>query len=285
MGFWNGAWNGSNLNKPLPEDCLHAIGTLARLESLRLEGLRGQNECLAFLAGLTGLKTLSFIGVALSAQPMLSYLPPLARLEALGFSLSDINDDDLRRLAVLPRLESLRLGDGRRQFGPCFTPAGLASLASIESLDEVELEYIFESPREIDALRGIKRLQKLHLNTSSGGSDDPGVTLDDGTSVYSKDEDELEGFRRTFSALRKSKPGIVIDGRGITTFERQPALRWPDLDLDAFMERPSAWLPGGDIVWMTPKELADFKQAGGRASFYGATWLDEEQGRLVTIEF
>jgi hypothetical protein len=56
-------------------------------------------------------------------------------------------------------------------------------------------------------------------------------------------------------------------------------------EFDAFPERTAAWLPGGDLVWMTRKELADSEQEGGRASFYGATDPGGQGQELITSEF
>ena len=106
--------------------------------------------------------------------------------------------------------------------------------------------------------------------------------LDDGKELS---VDDLEACKRALGALRKSKPGIVIDT------EKMPALQslkkrgmedW--FGYDAAPNRPSSWLPGGDTQWMTPLELADFEKSGGRASFSGATFPGEND-RLFTVEF
>ena len=93
----------------------------------------------------------------------------------------------------------------------------------------------------------------------------------------------LEDFQRALAALRETNPCIIIDADEMPIFRRMPDGDTPDLGVDAVLERPTSWLPRGDVDWMTPLELADFEKKGGRASFYGATWA--KGMNLVTTEF
>lgn len=282
VDFWNGEWTGSRKRKPIPEDCLRAIAGLKQIEWLKLEDLRVSSASLACLAGLTELKTLELYGLVTDSRPMLARLPPLPRLEALDLSESHIDDDDLRRLAVLPQLKSLSVGESSRGQS-LLTPAGLAELASIESLEEVALEGDVESAGGIEALREIKYLKRLGLggNPSRVGGQLGKLILDDGEELR---VDDLPGFQRALGNLRKSKPGIVIEMYSLPVFRRPRPGGTPALNYDV-PERTCSWLPGGDTEWMTPRELADFEKAGGRASFDGATWPDRQGGRLITAEF
>ena len=278
VDFWNGEWRGSRLEEPDAEDCLRDIATLTQLEWLRLQDMRVHKESLACLVGLTSLKTLSLSHLVTDDRRTLSHLPSLPRLEELGLDGLDIEDDDLLRLAALPRLKSLSLGGSSSLGGQAlFTSAGLATLGSRDSLEELRLECDIDSPKMIEALGAIRRLKSLHLSdTMYGRHDSEKLMLDDGKELY---VDDWYGFRRALAALRQSKPGFVIDGKVMPIF-------WKYADdvglsyyqVDAFPERSAAWLPGGDLVWMTPQELADFEQAGGRASFEGATLPDEDKG-------
>lgn len=286
LDFWTSDWYGSEHHKPDAEGCLRAVGTLMQLEWLSVQGLgfsqslRVTNESLGDLAGLTELKTLS-LGLATDDRPMLSCLPALPRLERLDLSSSDIDDDDLRRLSVLPSLKSLRLG---QEVGtPLFTRNGLADLASARSLEEVRLDGL--SPQKLLALLAVKRLKRLHLGRNTHGSvgSEGNLTLDDGVQIRVYD---LEGFQDALAALRKSDPGLVINADEMPIFRRTPARETPVFGIDEYdadPDRPSSWVPGGDVDWMTPQELADFETEGGLASFYGATW--RQSARLVTVEF
>lgn len=285
LDFWVGDWNGSEHRKPDPEGCLRVVGALTQLEWLSLQDLglpqelRVPNESLAYLAGLSELHTLS-LGLATDDHPMLSHLSPLPRLEALDLSGLPINDEDLRRLPVLPRLKLFSLGSLR-----C-TRAGLAELASAESLEEVRLDG--ESPEHVLALLAFKRLKRLHLGGNQMGVGPRArqefftreLMLADGKAIHVYG---LEDFQRALAALREANPCIIIDADEMPIFQRMPGGDTPDLGVDADLERPSSWLPGGDVDWMTPLELADFEKKGGHASFYGATWA--KGMNLVTTEF
>jgi hypothetical protein len=283
IDFWDDEWTGSDLEKPIPEDWLWAIATLTQLEWLKLTGLRVNSASLASMEGLTELKTLGFERLATKDRPMLSHLPPLQRLEALELSRSEIADDDLGRLAVLPRLQLLCLGSSSSGEEPFFSAAGLARLASVKSLVEVELSYDINRPADIEALGVIQGLKKVHLQDGiSVGGDSSILTLDDGKEWTLRDSD---GFRRAIEALRQSKPGIVINGGGIS-FPARPRLGgMADLTAESVPHRPSPWLPGGDVKWMTPQEFADFEKSGGRVSFDRVTLPDREDNHLITVEY
>lgn len=262
---------GSGLEVPVVEDSLRAIAALTQLEWLTLEDLRIRNERLASLAGLTNLKTLNLTSLATYARLALSHLPPLPRLEALSLDDSDIEDDDLRRLAALPRLKSLSLGGSlSTPEHPLFTPAGLTALGSLDSLEEMHLGYVVKSPEMIEPLGTIGGLKRLHLDDITFGSIDVNdVVRDEEKQLI---HTHLGRFRRAFRVLRQSKPGLLVDTERMPIFsEPNGAFDLSNLNVE-MPDRPAAFLPGGDLTWMTPKELADFALSGGRASFYGATY-------------
>ncbi|HUY34001.1 MAG TPA: hypothetical protein VMV69_14735 [Pirellulales bacterium] len=276
-----------NCPEPNSQECLAAIARLTQLEWLELTDLKVSNESLACLAGLANLKTLILEGLVTDGLPMLSHLPPLARLEALDLSRSMVDDDDLGRLAVLPHLKSLSLGGVFfRKEKLLITPAGLANLASVESLEEVELEGDIESPEGLEALVAVKRLKRLYLggNPSTAGDCSGDVTLDDGDKLYVHD---VDGFRRALRALRQSKPGIVMEKYGSQVFWRRRGDDVPGSSYDTYPVHESAWLPGSGTEWLTALERAAFEKAGWRVSFDGAAWPDRfhHDGRIVTVSF
>lgn len=289
VSFWNKDWKGSRLDEPVVEDCLRAIVALTQLEWLRLENLRLRNEGLVCLANLANLKTLCLSRLNTDHPPTLSHLPALPRLEALGVDALEIQDADLRRLAALPRLKSLSLG-------PCLfshfshghallTPAGLAVLGSLDSLEQVQLGYDVKSPEEINALGTIRHLKRLHVSGSTfalyiAATQEPALK---GASELHPDE--FERIRQAFGALRQSKPGLIIDNDSIATLLKPTSDVGLSYYVDAFPERPTTWLPGGDLTWMTPQELAAFEQSAGRASFYGATYPGGPGEEPIIVEF
>jgi hypothetical protein len=200
----------------LSQDCLPAVGAAAQLEHLRLSNETIACEDLACLAGLTNLKSLTLEAISSdpdepdSGRPLLSRLPPLPRLEALDLALSDVRDQDLPFVALLPRLKSLNLVDTK------VTGAGLKELGPLESLEELAI-HDDVSLAGLETLIALKGLKKLHIL----GFDQETLPMPSGLGVVSNiPEDEREGFRRAMEALPKSKPGLVIDGD-------VDALEWP----------------------------------------------------------
>lgn len=275
IDFWNGEWNGSALGEPVSEDCLRAIGMLSQLEWLRLERLQIDNESLAYLAGLTELKTLCLNWLITHDLPRLSHFPALGRLEALDLTDSKVDENDLRTLAALPRLKSISLDVDR-----FFT---LRDLATLESLEEVSLEH--ESPEKIEELHAVKRLQRLYLGDPWRAAGQEGtLTLDDGQELHVH---RIERFRHALERLRQARPGITIKTDRPAVYD----MRWGGILVDADFyfgaapERPAEWLPGLNTVWMTPKELTDFEESGGHADFYGGTWSKSDDGSVASVEF
>lgn len=136
----------------------------------------------------------------------LSAIGKLTSLNSLRLEGEGIATGSLAGLAALPHLRSLHLHQTD------VTAAGLAALASLESLEELEIDGDAISVAALDALRAIKRLQSVHLVRVVRPRDDVEVlALDYGDQLWVRRAD-VKGFRRALDALRRAKPGIVIDG-------------------------------------------------------------------------
>lgn len=265
------------------EERLTAIGSLTQLEWLELVQLKVSNESLARLAGLTNLKTLILKELVTDNRPMLSHLPQIEQLQALDLSKSLIDDDDLDRLAVLPRLRSLRLGQEYFRGEQLITPAGLKELAFVTSLEEIELDGDIESAPGVRSLLAVKHLKKVWLGShpSGEGESTGGLRLDNGKTLYARNAD---GLRRSLQALREAKPGIIINHGSADYWERRDQCL-SDHRYDTDPVHKPTWLPGSGDVWMTPAEQAAFAKAGGWVSFYGAACPDRMDGSIVTARF
>jgi hypothetical protein len=269
----------------LSHECLATIGELTQLEHLELARMTVNAESLSRLQGLTHLKTLAITGLKApsSDAPLLAHLAPLRGLESLDLTHSQIRDRDLRPLIELPHLRSLGL------IGTAVTSAGLAGLSRLDSLEELQIEHSWyddvKLAADLESLLTLDRLKALHiwepLSTvqapASGWPDRTDLPLDFGDAliVYGRDADRV---RRALGALRKSRPGIYIDGRRIL-----PSMRWFEAETESFSyeqlpRHDSDWLPKSDVPWMTPLERADFKKAGGWARFDAAGWGTEPEG-------
>ena len=129
--------------------------------------------------------------------------PP--HLEALSLQHSQVGRLDLRRLAVLPRLKSLNLLETRVK------GEDLAELGALNSLEELAINYNTVSATGLEALLAVKNLRRLHLGYS--GADRPRAEVQlDGDHTVEVSQAELGRFCRALESLRRTKPGIVIDG-------------------------------------------------------------------------
>jgi hypothetical protein len=167
--------------------------------------------------------------------PLLSLLPALPRLETLDIGRSDIRDDDLRYVAALPRLKSLSLWDAEFGWDREITGAGLAELASSQSLEELAIGSRVASAAAFESLLRLKRLKKLHI----AGFDQDGDLRD---RFVHLPENEIDDCIRAIEALQASKPGLVIDGGDVDLF------KWPKEG------------SGPKEEWIPPECEADFRR-------------------------
>jgi hypothetical protein len=200
---------------------LAAIGKLNHLEVLSLDGSSNAFGSLARLAGLTNLKSLRLYNdvyyvygrdefeledsLGIGELPLFASLPALPRLEAIWINPRIVRGDVVRQLAVLPRLKSLSVS--KRPV----TGAAWAKLASLESLEELAIDEVALAAR-LKSLLAIKRLKALHIFSNK---DDSLTTLplDKDGQLFVRESD-VDACRRALEALRRSKPGIVIDAEG-----------------------------------------------------------------------
>jgi hypothetical protein len=271
-----------NVDERRTHECLTAIGKATQIEHLFLSYFTIKPESLACLTGLTNLKTLCLNHVKIAEMPRLRHLPPLPRLEGLDLAGTRFSDEDLPELAKLPNLKSLALRE------TSVTAKGLTELASLKSLEELALDGDGDrlDPSYVPAaVLPLKGLQKLHLNRHSYSGADywRDITLDEGHSLLVH-EDDVDEFRKAVQALRKSRPGIVIDDDPylILFSSWDPTLF--EYSEDSKPVRLSSWLPESDSPWMNGTERATFEAEGGWARFDAAAHQDDD-ARTVTGSF
>jgi hypothetical protein len=183
-------------------DCLAAIAKLTQLERLGLFGsLQLDEQNIEHLRGLANLKTLALGVYYVADMPVLPRLESLYLGDAAGFT-----DDDLDRVALLPRLRSLSVewtavGD-----------AGLVKLAPLETLEELTISDDVATTTGLETLLSQRHLRAIHIINSAFGKTDrtASLVLDNGRKMAVLPS-ELDGMRRALQALRQAHPGIVID--------------------------------------------------------------------------
>jgi hypothetical protein len=206
---------------PVVREYLTAIGKLKQLERLRLSIRMDRGGDLASLSELTNLKTLSldiqpftYQGGKDDEHPMsdrdprlLGSLPALPRLEDLDLDNTRVGDDDLDLVVRLMRLRTLDLSS------TSVTDAGLEKLAPLESLEELVIDQAPATAAGFEALARLRRLRTVHIAYADYDATNSGLSLplgDGGKLAVSRSD--RDGIRRALEALRRSHPGIVIDG-------------------------------------------------------------------------
>lgn len=250
-------YNYEKLDGHVPHEFLAAVGQMAELEQLRLAGVVLEGESLARLAGLTNLKRLNLEycrvnGGSPSGSHLLSQMPPIPCLETIDLWGAQVVDDDIYNLSILPRLRSLSL------LYTDVTRLGLKQLASLKSLEELSIggEALFAA--DLESIGGIPALKRLHIESHNPVV--PTATLDlDGEDWVWVSVGELEGCRGTLKALRKSHPGIVVDGE--TTVMQLPSEEMSPPECHALatafdFDRFTVWLPLRGVSWLSPADRA-----------------------------
>ncbi|HUY92093.1 MAG TPA: hypothetical protein VMV10_25350 [Pirellulales bacterium] len=186
---------------------LAAVAALPHLGHLRVEVWLIASQDLALLNG-AHLKSLALHSILRSSEPaLLSELPALEHLESLDLQSSEVFDEDLRYLVVLPRLKALSLMDAN------VNETGLAELAPLETLEELVIDGEGVSLAGFEALLKLKRLKKLHIQ----GFDEAWLESPDElrtalSETWGVPHDETDGCLRAIAELRRSKPELMIDG-------------------------------------------------------------------------
>lgn len=263
-------------HRPAGGEYLAAIEQMTRLQHLRVQGIPMASGDLASLARLTNLESLALQSVsgerevASGKQPdesddplLLMHFPVLPRLKVVDLLNSQVGDRDLRSLSVLPRLESLGLE------GTSVTDRGLTELGTFESLEELAVDQQTASAKGLEALLAVKRLKRLHIAPSYQESESA-LTLD-GLGQIVVPAGESGGLRHALEALRRAKPGIVIDGDAYAIslrLEQQRGLR----DYDTAADRGFGWLFGNDPPLRPPSFWARSKLVVRSKSIENLAW-------------
>lgn len=225
---------------------LKLAGRLSHIEHLRLEGTI-PTDSLAGLEGLNHLKSLALDITSRWEQLLLvTRLPVLPRLELLDLPAVKIGEQDLIHIGTLPCLKFLRLTDS------VLNAATLSKLATCSSLEELEISTYHLSPEGLKSLVALPKLRVLHIKA-------PGIISREYVELALADghktlvlQDQRAGYIAALSALRRSKPGIIIDDAEIDLPWRHTFPAESNLPI----HRPT-WLPTAE--WWPASNRAQFK--------------------------
>ncbi|HVX10134.1 MAG TPA: hypothetical protein VHC22_02925 [Pirellulales bacterium] len=154
-----------SLHDPTDAD-IARLAAVNNLRSLTIDGRRASGKALKSIAQIKALESLHLGYTAVSSSD-LAELKKLPHLRTLQFEVLD--DQSLREMAALPEIEGLWLGPNFGGFGtpkaPCpITSEGLAGLAKLAHLRELNLNGLKIADDHLISLGRLTRLKRLHLN-------------------------------------------------------------------------------------------------------------------------
>jgi internalin A len=187
-----------------------------RLKRLNLRGTKITDSTLQFLNGLTSLEALD-IGFAQVTDSGLGQLNALSNLKEFAVGGNKLTDAGLQVLRQMPALTSLDLSGSQRTdsglWSVSLTGSGLDAIATLKDLRHLRLNGVAISPRGLEKLKGLSKLERLDLQACARLNDDavpllealPALRVVDLSATISE---------KALGQLRKDKPGLQVVASG-----------------------------------------------------------------------
>jgi internalin A len=196
---------------------LAALKGWKRLKRLNLRGTKITDSTLQFLNGLTSLEALD-IGFAQVTDSGLARLNALSNLKDLSIGGNKLTDAGLQALRQMPALTSLDLsGEQRTDSGlwsVSLTESGLDSIATLKDLRHLRLNGVAISPRGLEKLKGLGKLERLDLQACARINDDAVPVLESLPVLRMVDVSGAAMSDKAQGDLRKARPGLQVVASG-----------------------------------------------------------------------
>lgn len=184
-----------------------------RLKRLNLRGTKITDSTLQFLNGLTSLEALD-IGFAQVTDSGLAQLNALSNLKELSIGGNKLTDAGLQALRQMPGLTSLDLSGAQRTdsglWSVSLTESGLDTIATLKDLRHLRLNGVAVSPRGLERLKGLSKLERLDLQACIRINDDALPPLESLPALRILDVTAAAITEKGLQALRQAKPGIEV---------------------------------------------------------------------------
>jgi Leucine-rich repeat (LRR) protein len=150
------------------------------LKKLNLHGTKITDSTLEFLAGVPTLEWLD-IGWAQITDTGLDHLTALTNLKWLAMGGNKLTDASLQFLRQMPQLEYLDIGGQQRTdsglWSVTISDAGTQSIATVSELRELRMEGRGVTARGLEALKPLRKLERLNLQGCKRLRDDAAAVL------------------------------------------------------------------------------------------------------------
>jgi Leucine-rich repeat (LRR) protein len=184
-----------------------------RLKRLNLRGSKITDSTLQSLNRLTSLEALD-IGFAQVTDSGLAQLNALSNLKELSIGGNKLTDAGLQALRQMPALTSLDLSGSQRTdsglWSVSLTESGLDTISTLKDLRHLRLNGVAISPRGLEKLKGLGKLERLDLQACVRINDDAIPMLESMPALRVLDVTAAAITEKGLGELRKAKPGLQV---------------------------------------------------------------------------
>jgi internalin A len=183
------------------------------LKRLNLRGTKITDSTLQFLNRLTSLEVLD-IGFAQVTDSGLAQLNALSNLKELSIGGNKLTDAGLQALRQMPALANLDLSGAQRTdsglWSVSLTESGLDTISTLKELRHLRLNGVAISPRGLQKLKGLNKLERLDLQACNRINDDALPPLESLPALKVLDVTAAAITEKGQAELRKAKPGLQV---------------------------------------------------------------------------
>lgn len=184
-----------------------------KLKRLNLRGTKITDSTLQSLNSLTSLEALD-IGFAQVTDSGLAQLNALSNLKELSVGGNKLTDAGLQALRQMPGLTILDLSGSQRTdsglWSVSLTESGLDTISTLKDLRHLRLNGVGISPRGLEKLKGLTKLERLDLQACARINDDAIPLLEAMPALRVLDVSSSAITEKGLGTLRQAKPRMQI---------------------------------------------------------------------------
>jgi hypothetical protein len=200
----------------ITDEGLACMRNWQKIERINLRGTKVTDNTLAILAGKKSIRSLD-IGFAEVTDSGLQHLATLTGLRELAFGGNKLTEVGLQVLRGMPQLEVLDLsGKQRTDSGLWFlgtTDIGMDPVATLGGLKALSLSGLTVTPRGVEKLRKLGKLERLDLHGCKRVGDDVVQHLAAMPGLKWVDLQDSGVTASGLAELRRLRPALRVDGR------------------------------------------------------------------------